>query len=79
MYTNQFFIPYLYGKVVINSIKIQRCWKKYKYGTRKNIIKIFLQRELVGKNILQNYIKKRTPAWDNNYETFKELKIVFKT
>lgn len=55
-------IAMAYTKAMLFIIRIQRAWRKKIYGPRKNWTKLFIQRQLSGKDKLKQEIKKRSPA-----------------
>ena len=52
----------MYGKAVINSIKIQRWWR-FKRTRKKNLCKLLISRELSGKKHVQQYIEVYWPSF----------------
>lgn len=65
-----------YMLIIINIIKIQRCWKKYKYGKLSNITKLLINRQLNNKVSVEKYVRKRIPSIDTLHN-FGDLEIIF--
>ena len=56
-----------YMIIIMKVIKIQRCWKKYRYGKRLNITKILLDRQIKSNVSVKKYVQKRIPGIDPSY------------
>jgi len=53
-----------YIGIILNVIKIQRCWKKYRYGKLSNITKLLIDRQLNSNVSVKKYVQKRIPGID---------------
>jgi hypothetical protein len=56
-----------YMLIILNVIKIQRCWKKYRYKKLPNITKLIMKRQLNHRVSVENHVKKRIPGFDPDY------------
>ena len=56
-----------YIGIILNVIKIQRCWKKYRYGKLSNITKLLIDRQLNSNVSVKKYVQKRIPGIDPSY------------
>ena len=56
-----------YIDIILNVIKIQRCWKKYRYGKLSNITKLLIDRQLNSNVSVKKYVQKRLPSLDPSF------------
>lgn len=70
-------ICYVYGKAIINSIKIQRWWR-FNRISRKNLCKLLINRQILGKKHVKKYVDVYWSSLNPSYETFKQINIVVK-
>ena len=65
-----------YCAIILYIIKIQRSWRKYRYGKRKNITKLLINRQINNKISIEKYISKHQQSI-NPLHNYGDIEIIF--